>query len=373
MAEIDDWIISSTGKTLGGETLDFGTAPNWDAVNNRDAFSQMFTKHTGGLQYNVPSQEITAQQIELQNKFFADYGLGNASSYNVEHVYNIGSTPEQLLSMGYVPPTTDRREEMAQKYGTQFTATQIEGAMTERYGKLQAPQDLGKGWETLYQAMDKWRQQDAMWLRQATGEQDELFPKAIAHQKAAMSAGGMKAGTAQWNRNIENLNRQRLDIQGTYEQKQKALKESSTYKSLKNQYNAFKGKTQIRTKEALRTRYSDELIQHEAEQKWQGARYGRDSETGEQIVISEGQWVTIPAYTEVISTPYQEKYIEETDTGELQYGVNGATPTFDEFWQQNFSRAKNVENPYADRDISNQPESEDDRRARQSASGMAME
>ena len=83
--------------------------------------------------------------------------------------------------------------------------------------------------------------------------------------------------------------------------------------------------------------------------------------------------VDTPAYNSVVQTPYEETYQKETDTGDLLYGVDGETPSFEEFWGQNFSGATDVENPYLDRGLSNQTESETDRRARMAASGMAME
>lgn len=344
--------------------------------------------YTGGLKAQDTTAKNTAWQSisdeyaglagdsEGQQAFGERYGLNPLNwvgGANDDLIATLNK--EEVAKMGGYAPTTPKSQDdyYGDKFGRNFSSEQIEGALTGRYGELQGPQDLGKGWEELYQSVDRWRQQDDMWLVAATGANDELFPQAMANQRAAMAAGGLKQGSALWNQNINELSRQRMDIQGTYDQKRQALKESQSYKALEKQYNDLKGTTQKRAKEETRTRYSNEVVFNEATRKWQGARYGRDSETGEQITISEGQWIDTPAYNEVVQTPYEETYQKETDTGDLLYGVDGETPSFGEFWDQNFSGATDVENPYLDRGLSNQTESETDRRARMAASGMVME
>jgi hypothetical protein len=377
----DEWRLYSGGQALGDQSgMDSRLSQGYESTGGRTV-GDGSGNSSSTVRISLNRGQANTFDRYIQERNNAD--PKNYASVDSKYGVDINNYRTQFASKstdqlyGYNPAGIGTvKQYYTGKFGTASgfaEGDELGGALDRVYGEIQGKQDLGKGWEELYQSVDRWKQQDRMWYESAVGSQDELFPKAIAHQKAQMAAGGMQEGTALWNDNVNKINNQRLDIEGTYEQKQQALKESQSYQALNNQYQDMKGTMSTRAKEATRTRISNEVITHEATTKWQGARYGRDSETGEQIVISEGRWIDTPAYDEVVSTPYEETYNQTTKTNDLEYGIDGAEPTFDEFYDQQFSGATNVDNPYVDRELSNQPESETDRRARLSASGQEME
>ena len=280
---------------------------------------------------------------------------------------------------GYTPTSLGVADQYySSKFGNVggFSEGELMDVYDRVYGKIQAAPDLGQGWKDLYHQYDTWRQQDRMWYEATVGKENELFHKAVGQQKAAMAAGGMAVGSTLWNQNLAKLNNERLNVEQTYRDKQAALQDTSVYQSLMKQFNELRNAPEMRGKQVTETRFRDVLKYHEGQMIYKPPQYGRDSETGEEILIRPAEEYWQPEYYETVQEPYQHTYTKGVETGRKLYGSDPAklqTPTFDEFFDKQFGRPTSVDNPYAEQGLTNQSESPEDRRARLAASGAAFE
>jgi len=144
---------------------------------------------------------------------------------------------------------------------------------------------------------------------------------------------------------------------------------------LQAQYEAMKGTAEMRGLEKTGTAYNDVIKWNDPTDKYTAPKYGYDSSSNSSVQISEGYWTSTPGYYSTVKEPYEYQYTEGVETGQLLYGGGEEEQSFNEFYQSQFGEASGIEDPYSTvgGDVSNQPESEEDKRARISASGAVME
>lgn len=386
MASADDWIIHSTGSALGGENI----ASLLSLPQETDVLpgQHLIFQSPYDSKYNQYASGLTAAQLDTARRYQRDI-MANQSgdAYNqINQLYGVNPVPneqqwqqfagkpvEQLY--GYQSPDQTYREQYyGDLYGRgeSFTPEQIEGALTNRYGEVVPGADMGEGWKELYHTYNKWQQEDEMFRKEMYGLQGEVFPQAEAQQRALMASGGMEAGSEQWVRSLSNIQDKKLDIEAEMAERRSALEDTSIYKSLQEEYQKLRGAKEMRGVQTTETRYQPVNKFIDATEKYIGPKYGRDSETGEQIVISPGRWETIPAHYELTQQPYEHTYVKGTETGNLQYATDeGEEMSFDDFYQSQFGATEGVANPYLNSGVSNQELSEDEKRARMIVGGAA--
>lgn len=373
MAEKDDWILSQTGSFLGGDSVNFGSYQDWGGLNYGSEFANYYKSRTGidinSGEAQTYSDTGYAASLEIQR------AMGLPDQAQFKDLLATGSTLAGLQKSGYQAPYVDKSAQLSSLYGTKFSDADIEGALTGKYGELQGKPAMGQGWMDMYHTFNKWEQEDEMFRTEMMGLQNEMFPAAEAQQRAAMAAGGMETGSEQWRTALKGIGDKRMDVEAEVAERRAALEDTSVYKALMGQFEDMKGTSEMRGIEKTETRFTDVSSWVDPVEKYTGATYARDSETGLQTIIREGYWSTVPGHMEVTSSPYEHSYTEGTKTGRLLYGANedkSGDPTFNDFYQSQFGAASNVANPY-ELGVSNQPVSDDDARARIAASGANME
>lgn len=374
-AGYDEWRLYAGDQTLGSKDqaanllsrYETETSLRTDQWGNQ---AQLTKGQWDAFQRYIGEAENSGWETTELN---STYGINPPTNTNIIDAFVGLEDPH-----GYTPAGINRVEDYyTDQYGTAegFSEAELPGALTRVYGELQGQTPMGLGWMDMYHTYNKWEQEDEMWRQEMLGVNEELFPKALAQQRAQMAAGGMESGTEQWKRNQAALEGQRVDIEQQYAEKQKALSETSVHGALKSQYEEMRELPEMRGIEKTETLYRDVSTWADEIDKYTGAQYGRDSETGEQILINEGYWSTTPGHYDITSEPYENIYTQGTETGRLLYGTDEAktvAPSFDEFFQGQFGLASGVANPYEAKGVSNQPETEEDKRAKMAASGAEM-
>lgn len=369
MAELDDWIISSTGSELGGEKLDFGAVENWN-IDMEKALRDKYISSVGVNPWGAAGDYSDAQWASHQT-FMGKIGYSGAEFGDA--FYNAGANEQKLTAVGYKPPTTDKAAQYTEQYGTDFTQEQISGALTGRYGEVQDAVDLGKGWSDLYSTVKEWDAQDDEWLKLAN-EAQGLTAGAKSEQRASMAAGGMKSGSTQWQRNQNRIDEARIDVGAEREEKRQALQSTSVYQALEDEYKKRYMDEEVRAKGESVTKYKDVLVNEGyLRPAYTDSIQIYDSETGQTTFedrYNPEKWID-PVYGQ---EAYQEWEETTTKTGDMLYGTGEdrqGIASFDDFYTQNFGEYDSSDASWG-KDISNVEETEDERRARVSASGAGI-
>jgi len=331
-------------ESTGGRNVRMGTgAPNSGvtAYLNR---GQAATYDRYNAEWKAVDRGSYSKNQEMYNAIDAKYGVNRLG---LPHTVFANKSMDQLY--GYSPAGIGvAKNYYTGQYGTAegfAEGEELETALTNVYGELQGPAAMGQGWMDLYHTYNKWEQEDAMFGEEMLGLQSELFPKAIAQQKAMMAAGGMKFGSQQWQTAVKGIQDKRIDVEAEMAERKAALEDTSVYKALAGQFDKLSGEKEMRGIEKTETRFQDVSSWVDEIEKYTGARYGYNSETGQQELISEGYWTTTPGHYEMSSEPYDYTYTQGTETGRLLYGEGEAKetgPSFDEFFQGQFGQASGV-------------------------------
>lgn len=380
----DKWRLYAGDQLLGSDNMDeslknmYGEEfsrnisyanTSFDLNRGQDATYQSFRKELSGTVDSLTGYYVTPKVQALYDKY------GVASGTEIAF-----SNKSQDELYGWDPDVEDVKEHFTDFYGTAegFQEPELSEVYDRVYGEVTPNMNMGLGWMDMYHTFNKWEQEDAMWNESMLGLQNELFPAAFAQQRAKMAAGGMEQGSEQWERSLQGIESQRVDVEAESAERKVALENTSIYKSLMGEYESMKDTAEMRGIEKTGTAYEDVIKFVEATEKYTGPKYGYDSETNSSVIIREGYWTYTPEYYATVSSPYEYTYTEGVETGNLAYGSEAdpsVAASFDEFYQSQFGAATGVTDPYeaVTSDISNQPESESDRQARMAASGTLME
>ena len=350
-----------------GETtpFDYGGTKPVDLRRDQLAVAQAIDRELNALGTYTP--EDVEYMWNKYNLTKPDYEGAFPSVYQAQYL-----TREQTSKwyktpdVGTVEKIFENRYKTASPFGSD---TDIERARNIVYGEAQKPVDLGEGWKELYQTYGKWKAQDERWYQDMLQSQG-IYEGAKGVRRAEMAAGGMATGSEQWQRNLDKVDKLRFDLEEARKNKEEALKNTSVYQALEENYKALYKTPEVRAKEKAVTKYRNELVKEGYVKPAYTTSVQRyDSETGRVYwdqVTRPAQYVP-PQYA---SVPYQDYETKETKTGNFAYTGTDEAPDFDTFYRLNFGDMdfSNVDAVQPD-EISNQ-ESESERKARQAAGGM---
>ncbi len=311
--------------------------------------------------------EMVPEQIRAINKRFGiDSDTSVGPQYWVNRDYESTKQWYQLPDVNAVEKIFEDRYKTASPFNSD---TEIERARNIVYGEVQKPVDLGEGWKELYQTYGKWREQDKKWYQDMLQSQG-IYEGAKGVRRAEMAAGGMQEGSEQWQRNLDKVDQLRFDLEQARQDKAEALRNTSVYQALEENYKSLYNTPEVRSKKQPVTKYRQELVKAgyvRPAYTDQVQRY--DSETG-RVYFEKREHPAQYVPPQYASVPYQDYEAKETKTGNYAYTGTDKPPGFDEFYQLNFGEMdfSNVEPVKPDK-VSNQ-ESESERKARQAAGGM---